>query len=123
MKLKIKTLICSALAALSMQSYACYVDGTNTGKVTAKVVGIEVRENCTYLLLSNVSTTLPVIDNGPFTPGRFTYLSLDPQNTSYDSMLTLATMAYATGTKVYANVTSRTARVNYFSISDQENNN
>ena len=79
-------------------------------------------------MLSEVSTTLEATDNAGFTAGRFTYMALDPgtttsENKAYNSMLSLAMMGYASGKKVYANVTSRLARVNWLSISDQENNN
>jgi hypothetical protein len=114
------------LFAVSINSYAaCFTDSTITGTVHATIVGIEYRDNCTFLLLDNdFVSTLSNHDNNPFLAGRFTYLSLDPSNAeAYQSVLTLASMALATQTRIFAAFTSRTGRIDRFSLSTKSNSN
>jgi len=102
------------------KSYAdCPTDSTTEGKVQATIVGIEYRENCTYLLIDNdYIPSFTDHDSSRFESGRFTYLAIDPSNQeSYKVMLTLATTALATQIRV----TSRLARVDRLSLSKQSN--
>lgn len=104
---------------------ACYTDSTTKGKADATIIGIEYQDHCTFLLLANdFNSTFVGHDDAPFLAGRFTYLSLDPTNVeSYKSILTLATTALVTKTRIYAEFTSRTGRIDKFSLSTQSNTN
>lgn len=117
--------LASVLAALCIVSpslrAACHVDDATIGTVKATVVGIEVQAACTYVLVKNVQTTLPLIDNNPFVAGRFTYLALDPAHAMYKPFLATAAMAMQTGQRVYATVQSRTAVVSTLSVATEEN--
>lgn len=101
---------------------ACPVDGAQVGKVEATIVGIEVQPHCTFILLDNVNSEFSNHDSNPFAAGRFKYIGVDPENVNYNAILSLASMAFATKTRIYTQVTSRTGRVDHFSLSTQENN-
>lgn len=95
---------------------ACFVAEGTHGTIQATVIGIEVQEGCTYVLVKNVQTSLPSIDTNPFVAGRYPYLALDPAHPMYKPFLTLAATALQTGQRVYANVQSRTSVVSTLSI-------
>lgn len=95
---------------------ACFIADGSPGTVQATVIGIEVQEGCTYVLVKNVQTSLPSIDTNPFIAGRYPYLALDPAHPMYKPFLTLGATALQMGQRVYANVRSRTSVVSTLSI-------
>jgi len=100
---------------------SCSTDSTAVGTVKATAVGIEVRAGCTYVLVKDVSTTLPELDTNPFVAGRFAYLALDPADADYKAMLAIASIASAQGSRIYAEVIGRLGRVTRLSIAREEN--
>lgn len=100
----------------------CFVADDTTGTVQATVIGIEVRGDCTYVLVKNVQTSLPSIDTNPFVAGRYPYLALDPAHPMHKPFLTLAATALQTGQRVYANVQSRTSVCSTLSIVTEASN-
>lgn len=102
----------------------CYVDGESKGNISAEIVGIEYQDSCTFLLLKSsdivVTNFAGSLDTNPFQAGRFYYLSLDPSTSNpekYKYILSLATTAMVTKTRIYAEFTSRTGRIDKFSLS------
>ena len=111
--------MCGAIATLLLSLMglgsalgACPTDSSIVGTVKGSVVGIEVTAECTYVLVTDVTTSLPELDTAAFLPGRTAYIAIDPAHPSYKAMLAMATMAHAMNGKVYAEVTSRQARAN-----------
>jgi hypothetical protein len=121
MKKQLSTLFAALCVSCPSVHAACHVDDAAIGTVKATVIGIEVQGACTYVLLKNVQTTLPAIDNNPFVAGRFAYLALDPAHAMYKPFLTTAAMAMHTGQRVYATVQSRTAVVSTLAVATEEN--
>ncbi len=107
---------CLAFAICAPAQAACFADGTTPGVVQATVVGIEVRDGCTYVLVKNVQSTLPGIDTNPFAAGRYPYLALDPAHAMYKPFLVLSALALQSGQRVHANVISRTSVVTTLSV-------
>jgi hypothetical protein len=94
----------------------CFAADSVSGIVQATVIGIEVQEGCTYVLVKNMQTTLRSIDTNPFAAGRYPYLASDPAHPIHKPFLTLTATALQTGQRVYANVQSRTSVVSTLSI-------
>ena len=117
-------MICLLMFGIADSYAVCNTDTTLKGNVNATIVGIESQDHCTFLLLKNdlvITNFATGLDTNPFLAGRFFYLSLDPENPEkYKSVLTLATTALATNTRVYAEFTSRTGRIDRFSLSTEK---
>jgi hypothetical protein len=113
---------CLAYAICAPAKAACFAADTTPGIVQATVIGIEIRDGCTYVLVKNVQTTLAVIDTNPFAAGRYPYLALDPAHAMYKPFLVLSVMALQTGQRVHANVISRTSVVSTLSVVTEASN-
>lgn len=101
---------------------ACATNGTTIGTVKATVVGIEVRADCTYVLIKDVTTSLGALDTNPFLAGRYAYLGIDPAEPTYKAQMAVASLAIASNLKIYAEVVSNLGKVNRLSLSNEENN-